>query len=597
MWHLTRLHSRLNESNALEYAKLYGEAIAEFRSLYTQEVIQAANAHGMTVTHDYKDREGAIPLPATLSMLLGRRIGELGSGARTQLYSAYPFPWRKDENQRLFQDPFARDAWEYWQKNPDSEEPFYRFEDYAGRPSLRYAVGDRMRASCVACHNSHPDTPKNDWRVNDVRGVLEIITPMDSIMAHTEAGLEETFVLMGALATLGGIGLVLVIGRFRRTATILEARVEERTAEIRKARDELSKAYDETSRKNTQLQEALDDITQRKKEELTLRETNQRLREVISTGHEFEGIVGDSPAIGRVLQGIETVAPTDTAVLILGETGTGKELVARAVHRLSQRKDKPLVTVNCAALASGVIESELFGHERGAFTGAVSRRAGRFELADGGTVFLDEIGDLPAELQAKLLRVLQEGELERVGGTRTLTVDVRVVAATNRNLQAAVQDGSFRSDLYYRLNVFPLKLPLLRERKEDIPLLVHRFLNDLSKRLGKPLSGVSESSMRQLMEYGWPGNVRELMHVIERAAILARSPVVQVEDLVSRSTSRKETPAGARTLEDVERTHILTALEQASWVIEGTKGAAQVLGLHPNTLRYRLRKLGIQRPA
>ena len=339
------------------------------------------------------------------------------------------------------------------------------------------------------------------------------------------------------------------------------------------------------------------DITERKRAELDLRETNERLRQVISAENEVEGIVGDGPAIRKVLEGIETVAPTDAAVLILGETGTGKELVARAVHRLSLRKHKPLVTVNCAALASGVIESELFGHERGAFTGAVSRRPGRFELADGGTIFLDEIGDLPAALQSKLLRVLQEGEFERVGGTQTLRVDVRVVAATNRNLEAAVEDGSFRADLYYRLNVFPLKLPLLLDRKEDIPLLVHRFLNDLSKRLGKPLSGVSESSMRQLMEYGWPGNVRELMHVIERAAILARGSVVQVEDLVSRPAPRKETPAGAQTLEDVERTHILTALEQASWVIEGSKGAAQVLGLHPNTLRYRLKKLGIQRPA
>ena len=235
MWHLTRLQSQLNESSALEHAKLYSEAIAEFRTLYTQEVVETVRDRGIVITHDYKHREGAIPLPATLSMLLGRRIGDLGSGARTHLYSAYPFPWREEENRRLFQDPFARNAWEYWQQNPDSDEPFYRFEEFEGRVSLRYAIADRMRPSCVDCHNSHPDTPKNDWDVNDVRGVLEIITPMDSIIEQTQAGLRDTFLLMGVMTVLGVIGLVLVIDRFRRTASILETRVKERTAELSKA--------------------------------------------------------------------------------------------------------------------------------------------------------------------------------------------------------------------------------------------------------------------------------------------------------------------------------------------------------------------------
>ena len=218
MWHLTHLQSRLNESSALEHAKLYAEVIKEFRTLYTQEVVETVRNQGIMVTHDYRDHQGAIPLPATLSMLLGMRIGKLGSGAQTRLYSAYPFPWRKEKNQRLFQDPFVRDAWEYWQKNSDSDEPFYRFEEFEGRVSLRYAMADRMRSSCVDCHNSHPETPKNDWNVNDVRGVLEIITPMDLIIEHTRAGLRDTFRLMGAMMMLGGIGLMLVIARFRRIA-------------------------------------------------------------------------------------------------------------------------------------------------------------------------------------------------------------------------------------------------------------------------------------------------------------------------------------------------------------------------------------------
>jgi len=326
-----------------------------------------------------------------------------------------------------------------------------------------------------------------------------------------------------------------------------------------------------------------------------LEQENIYLQEEIRTEHNFDEIVGQGAAIRRVLQAIETVAPTDATVLICGETGTGKELVARAVHDLSPQKDKPLVKVNCAALVTGLIESELFGHEKGAFTGALARKIGRFELANGGTIFLDEIGDLPLELQAKLLRVLQEGEFERVGGSQTIRVSVRVIAATNRNLTEAVRTGSFRSDLFYRLNVFPLTLPALRERREDIPLLVGHFLSRFTKKFGKPLERLSRESMDRLMRYDWPGNVRELLSVIERAAILARGSVVHVEDSLDLRLRAGAGGPGLAKLEDLERAHIIHVLDETNWMIDGPRGAALILGLHPNTLRSRMQKLGIKK--
>jgi transcriptional regulator with GAF, ATPase, and Fis domain/CheY-like chemotaxis protein len=326
-----------------------------------------------------------------------------------------------------------------------------------------------------------------------------------------------------------------------------------------------------------------------------LEQENIYLQEEIRTEHNFEEIVGQSAAIRKALNSIETVAPTDATVLILGETGTGKELVARAIHNLSPQKNKPLVKVNCAALASTLIESELFGHEKGAFTGALSRKIGRFELANGGTIFLDEIGDLPLELQAKLLRVLQEGEFERVGGSQTIKVSVRVIAATNRNLTEAVKSGSFRSDLFYRLNVFPLTLPALRERREDIPLLVSHFLSRSAKKLGKPLERLSRESMDRLMRYGWPGNVREFLSVIERAAILARGPVVHIEDFLDLRLGGEAEGASLVKLEDLERAYIIRVLNETNWVIDGARGAALILGLHPNTLRSRMQKLRIKK--
>jgi Nif-specific regulatory protein len=327
-----------------------------------------------------------------------------------------------------------------------------------------------------------------------------------------------------------------------------------------------------------------------------LQAENVYLQEEITTTHHCGEIIGQSRAIQDVLRQVEQVAPTDASVLIQGETGTGKELIARAIHHRSRFRDRPLVKVNCATLPVGLIESELFGHEKGAFTGAVARKIGRFELADGGTIFLDEIGELPLELQAKLLRILQEGEFERVGGSRTITVNVRVIAATNRDLATAVQAGSFRADLFYRLNVFPLTLPPLRERQDDIPLLVECFLARMAQKLGKPLQRLSKESMSRVIRYAWPGNVREVQNVIERAAILARGPIVEIDEALEQRLSPGDHPLPATSLQDVERAHILRVLADTNGIIEGPRGAAQILGLHPNTLRFRLQKLGIKSP-
>ncbi len=320
------------------------------------------------------------------------------------------------------------------------------------------------------------------------------------------------------------------------------------------------------------------------------------LQEEIKSEHNFEEIIGQSGPIRRLLQQVERVAPTDATVLIRGETGTGKELLARAVHDRSPRKSRPLVKVNCGAIPSGLVESELFGHEKGAFTGATQRRIGRFELADGGTIFLDEVSELPVDTQVKLLRVLQESDFERVGSSQTIRVNVRVIAASNRNLQEAVKSGIFRADLFYRLNVFPLEVPALRERPQDIPLLVNFFLSKFAKSLGKEARGVSQKSMENLSRYPWPGNIRELQNVIERAVVLAKGPVVHVDDSMLRADEPLGGAAFIDTLENTERNHIVRALNETNWVIHGRKGAADMLGIHPSTLRSRMEKLGIKKP-
>jgi transcriptional regulator with GAF, ATPase, and Fis domain len=322
---------------------------------------------------------------------------------------------------------------------------------------------------------------------------------------------------------------------------------------------------------------------------------NVYLQEEIGTQHNFNEIVGNSAPLLEALRKVERVAPTDSTVLILGETGSGKELVARAVHSRSRRSDRPLVKVNCGAIPPGLVESELFGHVKGAFTGAVERRTGRFELAHGGTIFLDEIGELPLEAQVKLLRVLQEQEFEPVGSSRTVRVNVRVIAATNRNLELAVQQGRFRADLLYRLNVFPIEIPALRERPRDIPLLAGLFLSRIARTLGKPLQGVSARSIDLLQRYDWPGNVRELQNTLERAAILSEGPIVEVEGVLPEPARTEEATAMAKgRLDEVQRDHIVNVLRATGGVVEGAKGAAVILGMHPNTLRSRMKKLGIQ---
>ena len=308
-------------------------------------------------------------------------------------------------------------------------------------------------------------------------------------------------------------------------------------------------------------------------------------------------IIGQSAALRTALDAIQHVAATDTTVLLLGETGTGKELFARAIHEASPRKHRALVKLNCAAVPTSLVESELFGHEKGAFTSADKRRLGRFEVADGGTLFLDEIGELPAEVQPKLLRVLQEREIERVGATSPIAVDVRVIAATNRDLREDVRKGRFRADLFYRIAVFPIEMPPLRARREDIPLLVEASIRHQARRLGKHLEGVTPNALARLIAYDWPGNVRELQNVIERAAILARGPLIGVELIPE--LARSEAPAPGplpRSLVDVEREHIARVLAESDWVIEGEGGAAAFLGIRPSTLRSRMVKLGIRRP-
>jgi formate hydrogenlyase transcriptional activator len=342
-------------------------------------------------------------------------------------------------------------------------------------------------------------------------------------------------------------------------------------------------------RTDEQLKKQLEEIEELKQR---LERENIYLREEIQLLVEHTEIVGQSVAMKKVLSQAEQVAQTDSTVLLLGETGTGKELLARAIHKMSARKERPLVTVNCASLPPTLIESELFGRERGAYTGAMTKMIGRFEIADGSTLFLDEIGELPLELQSKLLRVLEDGTFERLGSTRPLHVNVRIIAATNRDIAHDVKEGKFRKDLYYRLNVFPIEIPPLRERPEDIPLMVWSFAREFQKRMGKEIESIPTKTMQALQSYSWPGNVRELRNAIEHAMILSKGKSLVV-NVPKRASSETDAPGN---LEDMERSHIKAALERTGWRVAGEGGAAEVLGLKRSTLVSRIKKLGIRRP-
>jgi formate hydrogenlyase transcriptional activator len=444
-------------------------------------------------------------------------------------------------------------------------------------------------------------------------------TPCEKVLhgevCHYREGLQKLFPLDTGLVDLQaesylGVPMLDRAGRVIGHIAILHDKPmnrDQRAIDLVKIFAARAAAELKRQRAEAELQNALEQVKSLQKQ---LEAENVYLQEEISKEHNFEEIVGNSQSILEVLDRVETVAPTDSTVLIMGETGCGKELIARAIHSHSSRKHRPLVKVNCGAIPTGLVESELFGHMKGAFTGALERRTGRFELADGGTLFLDEVSELPLDTQVKLLRVLQEHEFEPLGSSRTLKVNVRIIAASNRDMQTAVQEGRFRADLYYRLNVLPITVPPLRERRADIPLLATFFVERFARQFGKQITGVSQETMDILSRYDWPGNIRELQNVIERAVVLSRTPVLRLgtDLLPSRSTpALDEAPTFGDassldgsveyTLEQVEKRHIARVLEQTSWVIEGDRGAAKVLDLHPNTLRSRMKKLGIERTA
>jgi chemotaxis protein methyltransferase CheR len=440
------------------------------------------------------------------------------------------------------------------------------------------------------------DLGNRQWDIPRLRELLEDILPQNS--AFNDFEVEHTFETIGR--KIMHLNARRIYGESKHPRMILlsiedvsereyykrhlEELVEQRTAESRRAWEE--------AEKGKQVAEAA--LLEVKKLKDQLEAESAYLQEEISLEYNHENIIGQSDGLNYVLFKVEQIATSNTIVLVLGETGTGKELVARSIHALSSRKERPLVKVNCAALPSNLIESELFGHEKGAFTGAQSRHLGRFEVANGATLFLDEIGELPLELQSKLLRVIQDGEFERLGSSQTVKVDTRIIAATNRNLEEEVRRGRFRDDLWYRLNVFPITMPPLRNRLDDIPFLADFFVQKIAKRMGKSIEIIPTSAMNALQSYHWPGNVRELENVLERAVINSSGPKLRLVDELK--PRRKDPSDTHKTLEAVEREHIVRILEQTQWKVSGKNGAAEVLGLNRSTLRARMRKLGISRP-
>jgi len=440
------------------------------------------------------------------------------------------------------------------------------------------------------------DLGNRQWDIPKLRELFEEILPQNSTFNDFEV--EHNFETIGR--KIMHLNARRIYRESKRTQMILlaiedvtereyykrhlEELVEKRTAKIRLAKEE--------AEKSKQIAEA--SLFEIKKLKDQLEGERAYLQEEIKLEYNHENIIGQSDGINYVLYKVEQIAPADTAVLVLGETGTGKELVARAIHSLSLRKERPLFKMNCATLPSNLMESELFGHEKGAFTDAHSRHLGRFEIAHGATLFLDEIGELSLELQPKLLRVLQDGEFERLGSSHTIKVDVRIIVATNRNLEQMVRMGQFRDDLWYRLNIFPITMPPLRDRLDDIPLLVDFYVKKISKRMGKSIKIIPTTVMNALQNYHWPGNVRELENVLERAVINSSGSKLRLVDELK--TQQKDLSATQKTLEAVEREHIVRILEQTQWKVSGKNGAAEILGLNRSTLRARMRKLGIRRP-
>jgi PAS domain S-box-containing protein len=407
---------------------------------------------------------------------------------------------------------------------------------------------------------------------------------------NLQTGCKKSVPVLLSISTLGQMDipgvLCMVVTDLTENKYNEEMRIEEKA--LQKSHDKLEQQVEERTGK---LRTALSEIKMMKDQ---LEAENIYLRQEHKTKHQFENIIGQSDGLKYVLYRAQQVAPANTTILILGETGTGKELIAAAIHNMSPRKERPLITVNCAALPGNLIESELFGREKGAFTGADIRRMGRFEIANGSTICLDEIGELPLDLQGKLLRVIQHSEFERLGSSQTIKVDVRVIATTNRNLEDEVRQGRFRQDLFYRLNVFPITVPPLRQRKDDIPLMVDAFMERYSRKLGKQITKIQKETMKKLQDYPWPGNVRELESIIERAVILCPGPFLQLADKLE--ISSPVLSSAMRTLEDTDRSQILKILTETKWRIEGKDGAAAILGIHPSTLRARLHKLEIGRP-
>jgi formate hydrogenlyase transcriptional activator len=482
-------------------------------------------------------------------------------------------------------------------------------EDFSEVKKYINQLKEHHQKSLNAIFEEYPDEIFNAWkRVKRIRVNNAQLNVFDvSSEEEYAAYLRDTYMPMPAKALL----LTFDSGEtvFERETEIRSKTGNKKAIKVKRiimpgAEQDWSKSLisciDITEQKVAQekLQSALQEVKQLQER---LVEENIYLQHEIKQEHNFEEIVSKSEAFSHVLEKIEQVADTDATVLILGESGTGKELIARAIHSVSKRSTRPLVKVNCAALPANLIESELFGHEKGAFTGAIAQKIGRFELANGGTLFLDEIGEMPLDLQTKLLRVLQEGEFERVGSSKTVKIDVRVIAATNRDLQASVNSKEFRADLYYRLNVFPILSPPLRGRKEDIPVLVSHFCKKYGMRFGKKITSIPKSVLDTLTSYDWPGNVRELENIIERGLIVSKSNALEMGDWLP-SVSLPTPPADSSaeipspmSLVELERQYILEVLNKTNWKIRGENGAAKILNLNPTTLEARMKKFGIAR--